>query len=453
MTNEFDGKGRWPSRYGRASLVAVAALVAVTVLACVSTASPEWGQWGGPNRNFQVDSKGLADKWPEDGPKKLWSRELGDGYSTILVDGDTLYTMYRAGETEFEFTIALDAKTGKTRWEHKNESPFTDLMKQYGPGPSSTPLIAGERLFSIGTNMVMHCFDKKSGKVHWKHDLVKEYGASVPGRGYCASPTAYKKIVIVTVDHPRDKEEGEPSGDDEAKVEPKKKAKRQTLFAFDQQSGQVVWRKQDLTFSHSSPVLIDVDGEAQMVLATARGLIGFNPETGDLLWQHPLVEGGAYISTPVWTGDELIYCSSAYEGGSHAFRLTKKDGKTTVEELWYSRKIRIHHGNAIRLGDYVYASSGDMGPAFLGAINIHTGKTAWRERGFSKANFVYGDSKAIILDEDGQLALATLSPEGLHILSKCTVAERYAWAAPTLAGTTLYIRDRKHIMAFDLAAR
>ena len=55
-----------------------------------------------------------------------------------------------------------------------------------------------------------------------------------------------------------------------------------------------------------------------------------------------------------------------------------------------------------------------------------------------------------ILDEDGNLALATATPEGLTIHSKCKIAERYSWAAPTLVGTTLYVRDRQHIMALDV---
>jgi len=46
--------------------------------------SPGWPQWGGPQRNFMVDAKGLAAAWPADGPKRLWSRELGGGHSSII---------------------------------------------------------------------------------------------------------------------------------------------------------------------------------------------------------------------------------------------------------------------------------------------------------------------------------------------------------------------------------
>lgn len=392
----------------------------------VSVRAAEWTQWGGPNRNFMVDTQGLADKWPDDGPRKLWSRKLGDGYSTVVVEGNVLYTMYRTDDVEY--TVALNAATGETLWEHENPSPFTQMMMQFGPGPSSTPVLAGDQLISIGTNMVMHCFDKKTGDVRWMHDLIEKFEAKMPGRGYCASPIVYDKTVIVPV-----------GGDG------------QTLMAFKMSDGEVVWKNLDFAVAHSSPVMVEFEGATQLVLTASKNLISVNPANGELFWELPLKEGGAYLSSPLWTGDDLIFCSSAYQGGSHVFKLSKNGDKTSAEELWYGRKIRIHHGTPIRIGDHVYASSGDFGPAFLGAVNIHTGKVAWRERGFSKANFVYGDGKVIILDEDGNLALAKVSPEGVEVISKCKVTELYSWAAPTLAGTTLYVRDRKHIMALDLS--
>ncbi len=91
-----------------------------------------------------------------------------------------------------------------------------------------------------------------------------------------------------------------------------------------------------------------------------------------------------------------------------------------------------------------------MGTALMVGLDAKTGKPVWRERGFAKATLLYADGKLIILDEDGQLALATVTPEGLNVHSKCEIAKPTSWAAPTLVGTTLYVRDREHIMALDL---
>ncbi|MBU0717473.1 MAG: PQQ-binding-like beta-propeller repeat protein [Planctomycetes bacterium] len=411
---------------------------------------PQWLQWGGPNRNFMVEAKGLADEWPEDGPPRLWHRELGDGYSTVVADGDRLYTMYRTDEEEF--TVALEADTGKTIWEHENPSPVTDLMTQFGPGPHSTPLVVGHRLYTIGSNSVMHCFDKRSGKVLWKHDLVSEFGAPVPGYGYACSPIRYRDTVIVPVDRkrPSDEESAEESAD-RARGEPEEGIKGQTLVAFDQVTGAVAWKNLDFPISYSSPILIDFDGLEQLVLLTEKEIIGANPADGALLWRHEFDKESSHLTTPLWNGDGLLFFSAAYDSGGRVIKLTPQNGKIVPEELWFSRKLRIHHGNAIRIGDYVYGSSGDFGPAFFVGMSIKTGEVAWRERGFKKATCVYADGKVVLLDEDGTLALVTVTPEGLTVHSKCTVAERTAWAAPTLVGAKLYVRDRKHIMAFDLS--
>ena len=97
-----------------------------------------WPQLGGPTRNFQVDSAPLASTWPEDGPVTLWKRPLGEGYSSIVVDGDLLVTMYR--EDDDEVIVGLDASTGATRWRHAYAAPlahngYVDVwLNAAGPG-------------------------------------------------------------------------------------------------------------------------------------------------------------------------------------------------------------------------------------------------------------------------------------------------------------------------------
>ena len=425
----------------------IACIIVLMIPACSSVprGSSQWPQWGGPNRDFTVNVKNLADKWPDEGPKKVWERELGDGNSTIAVDGGMLFTMYRLGDDEF--TVALDAASGRTIWEHKNSSPPTELMKQFGPGPHTTPTVVGNKVYTIGTHAMLTCFEKKTGKVVWQHDLEKEMNANVPGRGYGASPIAYKNTLIVVVDHKRADEE---SGDSEKKEPEPNPAEGQSIVAFDLGAGSIKWKSQELAVGYASPILVNYDGREQLVCLLRDDIIGLSPDDGQLLWRKETKPQGANISTPVFDGQDTFFCSSAYDSGARAIKLAKKEGKIVPEELWYSRKMRVHHGNVIRIGDYVYGSTGDFGPAFFMGINLRDGSVAWRERGFSKATCVYADGKLIILDEDGQLALARVDPQGLTVLSKCKIAERTAWAAPTLVGSTLYIRDRKHIMALEL---
>jgi len=112
--------------------------------------------------------------------------------------------------------------------------------------------------------------------------------------------------------------------------------------------------------------------------------------------------------------------------------------------------MRVHHSNVIRVADYVYGSNGDFGPTPFTAVNVKTGEISWRDRSFGKANTLLLGNKAMVLDEDGQLAVATLAPQKLDVHSKCKVLNSRAWTPPVVAGSRLYVRDQKEIAAFDL---
>lgn len=388
----------------------------------------DWSQWGGPRRDFTTNSKGLAARWPPNGPKQLWTRPLGAGHSAILASGNALYTMYSEGNQEI--VIALAADTGNTIWRYGYDAPQAGMNYEHGAGPHSTPLLVGDLLYTVGATGKLFALDKKTGQLKWSHDLWKDFGGRKMDRGYSCSPIAYRNTIILTLGGGQD----------------------QTLIAFNQKDGSIAWKNQSLDMSPSSPILINVDGQEQLVAFLGKVVAGVDPNNGNLLWSHPHVtEWGLNITTPVWGSDNLLFISSAYSGGSRVLKLTQKDGKTTVEELWFHRRLRVHHGTAIRIGDYVYGSSGDFGPAFFAAVNVKTGEIAYQDRTFPKSNFILADGKLIILDEDGNLALATATPTELKVISKVSVLKNLAWTVPTLVGTKLYLRDRRTITALDLS--
>jgi hypothetical protein len=113
-------------------------------IASFPSSSADWTLWGGLRRDFRVESSDrLADSWPASGPKKLWERKLGEGYSGIAVRGDTLYTMYRRDAAAWqvftsdqEVVIALDAGAGRTKWEFAYNVRF---RSDQGSGPHVMP--------------------------------------------------------------------------------------------------------------------------------------------------------------------------------------------------------------------------------------------------------------------------------------------------------------------------
>jgi outer membrane protein assembly factor BamB len=289
--------------------IALAGLVVFGVLPIqAQRQATGWLQWGGERRDFVVADAGLADTWPEAGPPVLWSRPLGTGHSAIVADAGRLYTMYRAGNGRArqgpwdaeEAVVALDAATGKTLWEHKYPSRREDFS--FGAGPHSTPLIVGDRLFTIGTNQQFFAFDKHSGKILWSHDLIKEYGSPellirpVVKVGYGCSPIAYRDLIICSVGGPG-----------------------QSVMAFRQRDGSVAWKSGDFLTSAAAPVLIDFEGQPQLVFLAGGTVTALDPSNGHILWSHAHDPGNDLnCATPLWGDDNILFVSSAYKAGSRA---------------------------------------------------------------------------------------------------------------------------------------
>jgi outer membrane protein assembly factor BamB len=387
--------------------------------------SVEWSQFGGPRRDFTVAGKGVASTWPDSGPKTLWRRSLGEGYSPVAVDRGQLFTMYQRDDQEI--VIAMDAATGRTLWEHAYKAPITVNMSR-APGPRATPLVVGDTVFTAGATGKLHCLDRQTGRVIWAHDLFKEFGGHVQDEYYASSPIAYRSTLVVPV--------GAAGG---------------AVMAFDQRTGAVVWKAHDYKISYASPILIDVDGQTQAVVVMESEVIGLDPANGALLWSHPHRNATrTNVSTPVWGEGNLLFVSSAYDSVGRMLRLSRQGAATTVQELWTSRDLRVHVGNAVRIGGTIYGSSGDFGPTSFAALDVQTGQVRWQQRGFSKVSFLNADGRFIMLTEDGELLLASPTDSGLAVHARVQVLAKTSWTPPSMSGTTLYIRDRVELVALDL---
>lgn len=397
------------------------------LLLLATLADSRWLEWGGPNRDFHVQGETLGD-WPAAGPKKLWSRALGDGYSAVLADGPTLYTMFRRENQNV--ATALEAATGRTVWERAfDATPLPDMFLSYGQGPNATPLLANGKLFVVTFTGTLAALDPRTGGVLWQQELWKTHRGTFRDVGYSSSPLAFRDWLIVPVGGPG-----------------------RGVFAFRQSDGGVVWKSTDFENAVASPLLVRVDGEEQVVVFMDGHVAGLNPMNGDLVWSHPhKTDYSVNSSTPVWSAETgTLVVSSAYGTGARALKLTHEGPKTVVRELWSNARFRVHHGNMLRIGEYVYGSSGDFGPAPMTAVHIATGQVAWQDRHFPKATMLYASGKVVVLDEDGRLALATLSPTGLTVHAEASVLTKTAWTVPTLAGGRLYVRDRSSIAAFEM---
>jgi outer membrane protein assembly factor BamB len=407
-------------------VIAVLALLG-GLLMPLAESRPSWPQWGGPNRDFTTSDAGLALEWPAGGPPTIWRRTLGDGFSAIVSDGQSLYTLYRDGADDV--VVSLEAATGRTRWEARLPSPFQETCSErLGPAPRAAPLLTGGRVITVSAGGQLRSLDQQTGTVQWTLELAPPGSDAAKPCGFATSAIAYKDTIITMAG-----------------------GASRAVVAIDVATGRERWASQDFMNGYSSPILVDVDGHPELIAFTAGEVSGLNPDNGSLEWTQPhAADFGVNVAMPIFGADRLLFVSSAYNGGSRVLRLTRTANGVSADEIWAHRRVRIHFGNAVRIGNRIYASNGDFGAAPFAAVDVTTGDMLWRDRAVGRATLIAAGSRLLILDEEGVLTLATPGDTGLQVHARTQVFEQRAWTAPTLVGTTLYARDRREIVALDL---
>jgi outer membrane protein assembly factor BamB len=384
-----------------------------------------WTRFAGPTQDFRVPDHDLAEEWPRGGPRKLWSRKLGPGYSGIVAQGDRLYTMYRADPEEV--VVCLDARTGETLWEYQyRSSPAKGHDPDYGDGPNSTPLLTDGQLYTIGIAGILHCLDPETGEVHWSRDLWAGLGGTFLDFGYSSSPIPYRNNISALV-----------GGEDRGAV------------AFDKRDGSVAWKGLSFENSYSTPIIMNLLGQDHLVAFMATEVVGADPNTGELRWQYFIRnQYPQNMCLPIQVDDDLVFITTL-EAGSRGLKVVKHDA-FDVEEVWSSRRFQCFYGSSVRIGDYVYGPSGYSAAPLMVAMNARTGELVWRKRGFALANVIGAGDRLLILDDEGTLALATPGPDDLKVHAKARVLSAPARTSPTIVGNILYARDQKSIVALDL---
>jgi len=396
-------------------------------LVALSAFGADWPQWRGDSRRDHSPDKGLLAQWPQEGPKQVWSfNNAGSGYAGFAIAKDSLFTMgLRDGQ---EFLIAVNASTGKELW---SSSAGQKYPNGWGDGPRMTPTVDGDRVFAIGGQGLLICVEAKNGKLIWSKNLVTDLGGQLQDWGYTESPLVVGDIVICTP--------GGPQG---------------TLAGLDKSSGAVRWRTSDLTdkAQYSSPILIQHDGQPQVVQLVMNRFFGVSPKDGSVLWKKDFPGRVAVIPTPIYE-DGIVYVTAGYGVGCEAVRLGTNN---SIAPLYSNKVMKNHHGGVVCVDGYLYGHSDGAGWV---CQELKTGKEIWSHKGFGKGSVTYADGKLICLDErNGDVALVEASTQGWKELSRFKLAPLSSkrspqggiWPHPVVVNGRLYLRDQELLHCFNV---
>lgn len=435
------------------TLFTVMWLAAVTVaVASTDAIADDWPGWMGPQRDNVWRETGLLKSFPEGGPPVRWKTPIAGGYAGPAVAGGKVFvTDYVTADNVKVDNFSRDSFTGKERvlclneadgailWKH--EYPVTYSIS-YPAGPRCTPGVDGDRVYTLGAEGNLFCFDIASGQVIWSKDLKKQYGAKSPLWGYAAHPLIDGNRLITLAG-------GEGSH----------------AVALDKFTGQEIWRSSSSPEQgYSPPVIIEHAGVRQLILLRPNAVAAVNPENGKEYWSLPYsASNGSIIMTPIHYRNYLYV--AGYNNQSLMVELDPDEPK--AKELWRSKRNIICPVNVqpIRIDDVVY---GFDQKGVLRAIRLPEAERLWettevigkRPAGSETAFIVKQQDRFWLFNELGELIICKLSPDGYEEIDRARVIDQtntafgrdVVWSMPAFANRCAYIRNDKEIICVDLSA-
>jgi outer membrane protein assembly factor BamB len=402
------------------------ACAAVVLLATIPRQGgvSDWPQQLGPNRDGGYHGPALGERWPSHGPRVVWRKDVGQGFSGPVVSAGRVILFHRiAGR---EVVESIDAGTGAGQWRVEYSTAYRDDFG-FDEGPRSVPVVAGGVVYTFGAEGQLHAIELASGRTLWSEDTMKRFGVAKGFFGAAGSPLVENGRVIANIG-------GQTAG----------------IVAFDAGTGTVLWTAGDDEASYSSPTGATIGGRRVAIFLTRDRLLGLDPVTGRVQFERPWrarQNASVNAATPLVVGDR-IFVSAEYGPGAGVFRVA--DGQ--LFELWTSdESLSNHYATSVYREGVLYGFHGrqEFGQSFR-AVEFGTGRVLWSENRFLAGSVMLAGDHLVIMREGGELVLADASPSGFRPIARAQVLSPVVRALPALANGLLYVRNENTLVCVDL---
>jgi outer membrane protein assembly factor BamB len=322
------------------------------VLFTAFAAASDWPDWRGPMQDRHYDGPPLVTTFdPETGENIAWKHDEG-GISSPVIMGGRFFTLVRhAPETaeEAEKVICLDARTGKKLWENIFNVYLSDVPAERVGWSAVVADPESNTVFAHGVCGVFTAIDAATGKTKWQRSLHEEFGFLSTYGGRTNVPVVFEDLVIASAVVTGWGDTARPAhrflGMDKATGVVRWMNGTKEL-------------PEDTTYS--TPSLAVLDGQAALVFGSSDGSIwNFQPRTGKAVWNYKLSRRG--INTPPLVDGSTVYVSQSEEnldntsmGVATAFKGAGTGDITATHELWQRKGVMDGRSMPVVLGDRVY---------------------------------------------------------------------------------------------------
>jgi outer membrane protein assembly factor BamB len=414
-----------------------------------------WPNWRGPLQTGEVLHGNPPTEWSETKNIKWKVPIPGNGKSTPVIWGDKIFIttaisldkpvdpeklkameakvpawmkkrrMSRMPKKIQQYRVlCIDRTSGKVIWEKnvKEGLPHQGVHRD-GTWASNSCVTDGKHIIAFFGSNGLYCFDM-DGNLKWEKDLGDMNIKMSFGEGI--SPALYKNNLIINWDH-----EG-PS----------------FISVFDKSTGKEIWKKdRNERTSWSTPIVVEVNGKPQIIVAATGASRGYDLKTGDVIWE---LSGLTFNVIPVPAyGDGMVYFMSGFRGAAlQAVKLknAKGDLKGTDSVVWthdkktpYTPSPLLYKGNL-----YFFEVNSERltcADAKTGAVS-YTGKQLEGVRGVYASPLGAAD-RVYVIGRNGVSCVLKQGKE-FEVISKNTLDDRFD-ASPAVVGNQLFLRGFKSL--------
>jgi len=382
--------------------------------------SSGWSKFRGPDGNGISKETGLLKEWPENGPKEIWRKPIGTGFSGMNCSENKLYTM--DSNNSAEFLLCLNPENGEEIWRTEIDSLFKN---SFGDGPRATPTIDGKTVYAISSWGKLVAANKSDGKIQWQVDLKDKFDMQELQYwwGFSMSPFIDGDMLLLQV-----------GGSD-----------NKSIVALNKNNGETIWTTHSDVQAYSTPTAIDFNGARQFIVVSGNHVVSVSPD-GSENWKYPWEGSIIKVAKPIFIPPDKIFVSAAYDIGAVLLKMKPGSDSTEVSEVWKSKVMSNHFNSSVLIGGFLYGF--DNGT--LKCVKAESGEQTWAKRRLGKGSLIYADGNLIVLGERGQLVLLEANSDEYIEKGRTQVLKGKTWTSPTLDNGKLYLRHQKEIVCLDL---
>jgi outer membrane protein assembly factor BamB len=393
-----------------------------------TTRAADWPAWRGPGGQGFCEETDVPVTWSDTESVK-WKIPLEhQGNSTPVVWGGRIFVTQAAKDGHTRSLLCFDRADGTRLWQQDVAYPDDEKNWNANWYCNASPVTDGERVVVSFGSAGMFCFDFE-GRELWKRTDLGKWEHQF-GNG--SSPLLYGDMAILWCG-------------------PNQKEGRNYLLAVNKRTGETIWEHDEKVGSWGTPLIVNVEGQDQLLLSLVPHLKGFDVKTGKELWRCDGLN--KYVYTSPLYGNGVAVAMSGYTGAALAVKIGG-DGDITSDRLWYHPQNTQRVGSGMVIGDHVYMIEENGVPH---CYDLKTGEELWqvetRPGGTTWGSMVHADGRLYILMRNGETLVLAASPK-YELLARNSLGRGVATnSSLAISNGEIFIRTFTHLWCIAKPSR